>query len=182
MEKIMTAFKSLRVAHEYTQTNSAPPEEVFPLLCPVREADWAPGWQYRLIYSDSGVAELGCVFTTPNPTVDTREPRTPSDQMSRTPAEATWITVDYDAADFRIAFVWIQPAHVATEIWIQLSRADDGNTRAHIRYRYTGLSPEGNREIESYDEHWFRNKMQGWEAAINHYLRTGRMIAGAARE
>lgn len=155
----MTAFQSLRIAHEYTQTNSAPPEKVFPLLCPVREADWVPGWRYNLIYSDSGVAELGCIFTTPDST-----------------AETTWIIVDFDPAAFRIAYVWIKPACVATELWIQLSRADDGNTRAHIRYRYTGLSPEGNREVESYTDEWFRNKMQGWEKAINHYLRTGRMI------
>src|SRR2546427_13050450 len=38
-----------RVTHEYTQTNDAPPEIVFPLLCPVREADWVPGWQYKMI-------------------------------------------------------------------------------------------------------------------------------------
>ena len=63
----MNAFKGNRVVHEFTQTNPATPEKVFPLLCLVREDDWLPGWKYRLIYSDSGVAELGCVFTTPNP-------------------------------------------------------------------------------------------------------------------
>lgn len=159
----MTAFTSSRITHEFTQTNSAPPEKVFPLLCPVREADWVPGWRYKLIYSDSGVAELGCIFTTPDPATET-----------------TWIVVDYDPAGFRIAYVWISPARVAAEIRIQLEPADDGNTRAHIRYRYTGLSPDGNREVESYNEKWFRNKMEGWEAAINHYLRTGEMI-GAPR-
>ncbi len=43
----MTTFKAKRVSHEYTQTNDAPPDEVFPLLCPVRESEWVPGWQYR---------------------------------------------------------------------------------------------------------------------------------------
>ena len=36
----MSAFKGNRVVHEFTQTNPAAPEKVFPLLCPVREADW----------------------------------------------------------------------------------------------------------------------------------------------
>lgn len=174
----MSAFKSLRVTREYTQTNSAPPEKVFPLLCPVREADWAPGWRYNLIYSDSGIAELGCVFTTPNPTANTRESQTSPAPQSQPSTDRTWITVDYDPVAFRVAFVWIQPTHIATEIRIQLTRSDDGNTRAHIRYRYTGLSPEGNREVESYNDGWFRNIMEGWETAINHYLRTGKMIAG----
>lgn len=166
----MTAFESYRVAHEFTQTNPAPPEEVFPLICPVREGEWLPGWQYRLIYSDSGVAELGCIFATPNPPASTSE--------SGVASETTWIVTDYDPSAFRIAFVWIRPAHIVTEIQIHLTPAENGTTRAHIRYRYTGLSPEGNRQVKRYSEQWFRNKMEGWEAAINHYLRTGRCIAG----
>ena len=61
----MTEFRGNRITHEYTQTNAAPPSAVFPLLCPVRETDWVPGWQYRMIYSLSGM-EAGCVFATPN--------------------------------------------------------------------------------------------------------------------
>jgi hypothetical protein len=33
-----------RVARSYTQSLVGRPEAVFPLLCPVREADWIPGW------------------------------------------------------------------------------------------------------------------------------------------
>jgi hypothetical protein len=168
LEKTMTAFKSYRVTHEYTQTNAAPAERVFPLLCPVREADWVPGWQYRLIYSDSGVAELGCVFATPNPP--------PSVSDSQAASETAWIVTEYDPSAFRIGFVWINPGQVVTDLCIQLTPAEKGTTRAHIRYRYTGLSPEGNREVERYDQKWFRAKMEGWESAINHYLRTGRKI------
>jgi len=74
----MNSFKARRVAHEYTQTNPASPEKVFPLLCPVREADWIPGWRYTLIYSDSGVAELGCIFTTQDPAVESEKYSSPS--------------------------------------------------------------------------------------------------------
>jgi len=165
----MTAFKSYRVAHEYTQTNPASPEKVFPLLCPVREADWIPGWRYRLIYSDSGVAELGCVFTTPN-------------SADEAASETTWITTVYDPAAFRVGYVWINPGLVAAEILIELAPAGQSETRAHIRYRYTGLSPEGNREVERYDQKWFQGKMQSWESAINHFLRTGKKIAAPGWE
>jgi hypothetical protein len=167
MERIMTAFTSYRIAHEYTQTNPAPPEKIFPLLCPVREADWVPGWQYQLIYSASGAAELGCIFTTPN---------------SEGEPESTWITTVYDPVGFRVGFVWINPGRVASEILIQLTAAGQSETRARVRYRYTGLSPEGNREVERYDEQWFKEKMQGWESAINHYLLTGTIIASPGWE
>ena len=50
---------------KYTQTNNASRETIFPLLCPVREAEWVDGWEYQLIYSKSGFAEQDCVFSTP---------------------------------------------------------------------------------------------------------------------
>ena len=186
----MSAFQSLRIAHEFTQTNIASPERVFPLLCPVRQADWVPGWDYRLIYSTSGVAEEGCIFTTPNaappnPPPDgalSREHAQSSSQSATPFPDTIWITTAYDPAAFRIAFVWINPGLVATEIRIQLTPAPNQQTHAYIRYRYTGLSPDGNREVTRFDRAWFEDKMRGWETAINHYLRTGRRIDAPAWE
>ena len=154
----MTA--SRRVTHEFTQTNDAPPETVFPLLCPVREADWVPGWQYTMIYSKSGVAEAGCVFTTPN----------------EDGTQTTWLVTEYDPARFRIGFAWVNPGRVAAQIEISLKKKSKGATTALIRYTYTGLSTAGNQKVGGYDKKWFEQKMQGWEAAINHYLRTGKLL------
>lgn len=162
----MAEFHGKRVTHVYTQTNLAAPEQVFPLLCPVREADWVPGWEYRLIYSESGLAESGCVFVTPN----------------QDGSETTWVVTEYDSVMFRIGFAWVNPGVVAAEIRIWLEPNSAGKTTAHIDYTYTGLSVEGNREVERYDEKWFQHKMQSWEAAINHYLRTGKRINASAWE
>lgn len=162
----MTEFQARRITHQYTQTNIAPPEKVFPLLCPVREADWVPGWQYRLIYSQSGLAELGCVFTTRN----------------EDGSENTWVVTEYDPQVFRIGFVWIKPGLVAAQIHIQLKLKSNDQTLVHIQYTYIGLSAAGNAEVDRYDETWFRDKMQGWEAAINHYLQTGKCIEAGAWE
>lgn len=166
LEDRMAQFHGKRVSHEYTQANVAPPEKVFPLLCPVREAEWVPGWQHRLIFSQSGVAEAGCVFVTPN----------------EDGSETTWAVTEYDPAALLIAFVWVNPGGVAAQIRIRLERNLSGDTTAHIRYTYTGLSPQGNVEVERYDEKWFRNKMESWESAINHYLRTGKLIGATAWE
>jgi len=162
----MPQFQAKRVSHEYIQTNPAPPDKVFPLLCPVREAEWVPGWEYRLIYSQSGVAELGCVFTTPNPGGP----------------ETVWMVTDYDPTAFRIAFAWVQPGTVATQLRISLSANADGTTQSHIRYVYTGLSEAGNKEVERFDRAWFEHKMRHFEAALNHHLRTGKLISAGAWE
>jgi len=157
----MNSFRGTRVVHEFTQTNPAAPSQVFSLLCPVREEEWLPGWQYRLIYSESGVAELGCVFTTPNASAQ---------------AERTWIVTEYDRARYRIGFVWLDPGRVITDLGIQLEEADARVTHSKIRYRYTGLSEDGNREVESYDRKWFEGRMKNWERCINHFLRTGKKV------
>lgn len=162
----MPAFNAMRVSHEYTQTNDAPPEKVFPLLCPVREADWVPGWEYRLIYSESGAAEDGCVFSTPNDFGP----------------ETIWMVTHYDPGAYTIAYAWVEPGMVATQLRISLAPAPGGKTSARIHYFYTGLSAAGNATLERYTAEWFRKKMQSWEAAINHYLRTGKLISAAAWE
>lgn len=162
----MSAFDAKRVSHEYTQANDAPPEKVFPLLCPVREADWVPGWKYTLIYSDSGVAEDGCVFSTPNDAAP----------------ETVWMVTHYNPAASTIAYAWVQPGMIATQLRISLSPAPGGKTSAHIHFLYTGLSPAGNVALERYSPEWFRSNMQNWEKALNHYLRTGKLIAAAAWE
>lgn len=162
----MTEFQAKRISHRYTQTNVASPEKVFPLLCPVREAEWIPGWQYRLIYSRSGVVEADCVFATPN----------------EDGSEMTWVVTEYDAAKSFIGFVWVNPGLVAAQIQIQLEAQSSDRTLVHIQYTYTGLSAAGNAEVDRYDEAWFRQKMQSWEAAINHYLRTGKCVEAGAWE
>ena len=161
----MSAFEAKRISHEYTQTNDGPPDKVFPLLCPVREAEWVPGWQYRLIYSESGVAEDGCVFATPN----------------EHGPETVWMVTHYDPAAFRIAYAWVQPEMIATKLRLSLSPIPDGKTATHIHYSYTGLSAAGNEVLKSYTPEWFRSKMQGWEKAINHYLATGNILRVATR-
>jgi len=64
MEK--SSFTARRTTRTYRQTINAIPEKVFPLLCPAREAEWLDGWQYAMIYSDSGLIEEGAVFSTPH--------------------------------------------------------------------------------------------------------------------
>ena len=60
--------KPRRLIHSYTQSIKGTPGQIFPLLCPVREADWIPGWETDWVISNSGVAEPGCMFqTSPRP-------------------------------------------------------------------------------------------------------------------
>ena len=169
----MSDGSAQRVVREHVQTSPATPEQVFPLLCPVREAEWVPGWRYRMIHSQSGVAEPGCVFTTPE---DEGSGAGSDDACS----EDTWVVTEYQLPR-RIGFVWLRPELVAARLRFELEPAE-GKTRLHARYEYTGLSAAGNAAVAGYSAAWFENKMRRFEAALNHYLETGTMVQGKAWE
>ena len=55
--------KPRRVKHSYTQSIKGTPEQVFPLLCQVRETDWIAGW--TIAYEFTSLGPLGALATTP---------------------------------------------------------------------------------------------------------------------
>jgi hypothetical protein len=114
-----TASRAMRVA--------APPADVFPLLCPVRERDWIPGWEADVLHSRSGVAELGCVFVT-------------------RPGEGrvAWVVTRYEPPR-AIAFA-IFPGDRLETLLVELEPAGEGTELLWSR-AYTGLEPAGNEWI-----------------------------------
>ena len=80
-------FSAKKITRSYRQTIFANPEKVFPLLCPVREADWLDGWQYNMIYSISGLVEKGAVFSTPHHDKN----------------ETVWMVTNYDTENWKRA-------------------------------------------------------------------------------
>jgi hypothetical protein len=102
----------------------APPERVFPLLCPVREALWIPGWSAEILHSASGVAELGCVFRT-------------RDEEGR---ERVWTVSRYEPEAGRIQFVQFVAGLAVIRLDIALAPAS-GGCRAHWTYTVMGLVP-----------------------------------------
>ena len=68
-EKIIEQYRNrktklLRAYDEFDGIVNTAPNKAFPLLCPTLEADWVPGWEAELIYTQSGYAEDKCVFKT----------------------------------------------------------------------------------------------------------------------
>ena len=154
----MTLERPCRQKRVYTQTIAAPPDEVFPLMCPVREADWVPGWRTRLVVSETGLVEEDCMFVTPGE-----------------PADAIWITTDHDPEAHRLRMYKIVPGVVVSRLDIAL--AEDGSgTTATIAYEHTALSEAGRAVVAGHTESSYRKFMENWQAAVRAYLETGEMI------
>ncbi len=142
-----------KISRSYAQHLNAPPADVFPLLCPVRELEWVEGWDPGVVITDSGIAELGCVFTT-----------------RAGDAEAIWTITEYEPDDGRIAFLKVTPGQTVADISVKLEPDGDGKSVAHVTYAHTALGPGGRSIVDEFTEAHFDAFMQGWEAALNAYL------------
>lgn len=152
----MKISSPIRVKHTYTQTLTGPPEVVFPLLCPVREAEWVEGWDPRLVISESGVAELDCIFVMP-------------DQ----PHDAVWVVTEWEPQTYSIEFVKVMPGVAVGRIAIRLRPGAANQTLADVSYAYTALSEAGERLVKHFTADYYTAFMQEWELELNHFLITG---------
>jgi hypothetical protein len=134
-------------------------EDVFPLLCPERERDWLPGWDYEMVHSNSGLIELGCIF-----------------KNSMDEKNVTWICTTYDKKDYEIYFVQYFNSVMVGELGISLSMVDEKITRMEIINTRTALNEEGNKFVEEHSE---KDMTEFWNKAgkmIEYYLENGKMI------
>jgi hypothetical protein len=154
----MQITKPNRAAHTYRQRLRASPDKVFPLLCPVREAEWADGWLPELVISSSGVAERDCVFIT-------------SDKLGT----ALWYITRHEPAALFVEMLKIVPGVTACRLNIQLSEEGTGCI-ANITYAHTSLGPAGDEFVARFTTEYYQKFMQAWEKALNHFLTTGRLL------
>jgi hypothetical protein len=156
----MQIVKPTRIRHQHTQSLTAPPERVFPLLCPVRETDWAPGWAPSRVVSESGVMEEHCLFTTPE----------------EDGAEAVWINTRHDNETLSLELWKIIPERAVCQLDIRLTAAMGGGSDATITYTCTSLGPSGDEFLEGFTGEWYEAFMRYWEDSLNFYLEHGTMI------
>ncbi|HET9484787.1 MAG TPA: SRPBCC family protein [Xanthomonadales bacterium] len=154
----MKIVAPVRATRTYTQRLAGAPAAVFPLLCPVREADWIEGWDPLLVVSSSGVAEPDCVFTT-----------------RAEPTDAIWYVTRHEPGAGFVEMLKITPGVTACRLTIQL-RAVAGGSEADVTYSHTSLGPAGDAFVAAFTEAHYRDFMRDWEARMNHYLEQGTVL------
>jgi hypothetical protein len=160
--KLEGSNKPRRIKHSFTQSIKGTPGQVFPLLCPVREADWIPGWTTDWVISDSGVAEKDCIFQTP--------PRPGAGG-----AASIWVITRHDADAFEVEMFKVTPEFTVGKLQISLSAQGEAGTSATIAYEFTSLGSLGDTFLEGFTAQWYEEFMQVWEEQMNHYLETGEL-------
>ncbi len=153
-------FKAKRITRTYRQTINARPEKVFPLLCPVREAEWLDGWRYAMIYSESGLVEEGAVFSTSH----------------KGEEDTVWIVTKHDPEEHQVEFTRFTHKSRTCVLKVAVGPKDENSSHVDISYTYTGITPAGNVFIDNFTEETFLEAVTFWEKSLNHFLDYGRKI------
>lgn len=151
-------FIAKRVKKSGTMSIQAAPAAVFPLLCPKREEEWIDGWAAKVIYSQSGVAELDAVFV-----------------LNKAPeGESCWVTTRYEPP-VAVDYTWVAAGLMTTRLSLRV--AENGNDASDVAFSYclTGLSETGNGCVAEYEKR-FDAIVDGLEKKLNHFIKYGRML------
>lgn len=149
----------LQFAHDLRATA----DQVFPLLCPVREYEWIDGWRCELVHTSSGVVEKGCVFVT-----------------GYAPEGRTiWVTSLHDPAARRVEFVRLSEGRLVTLMSLRAEPLDAG-CRLHIGYQLVALDAAGQAIVDAARTDGLPHKEIARAIArrLDHFLATGRMLMG----
>jgi len=149
-----------RIIRNYRQVINSTPENIFPLLCPERELEWLNDWNYKMIYSESGIAEEGAVFTT-----------------SKNGEEDTvWIITKHEKDMHIVEFARVTPNSMTSTLKIKVIQKDSSSSYVDISYAFTSLSTLSNKFIEEYTEETFLKNMKFWEKSMNYFFKTGKKL------
>ncbi|HNX90601.1 MAG TPA: hypothetical protein PKY78_09075 [Candidatus Omnitrophota bacterium] len=152
-------MKRSRTIKEFTMNICAGPERIFPLLCPVREYEWIQPWKCEVVYTNSGIAELDCVFKT---------------QFPEDGPEDTWVVSRYEPPK-RIEFIRVNSLR-SIRYSIEIISQQRGSSRAIWKQVITGLNKEGDDFVNSITDVTYNEEMALLEKMINHFLKTGDLM------
>lgn len=131
----------------------ATPERIFPLLCPVLEYDWIPGWECTLMHSVSGVAEKDCVFVTELPGRGTE----------------TWICTRYEPPH-AIEYARWSDIGMVTRLTITLAPDGPATTRMQWTTTRTSLSLAGDELLDALADGGYEQDITTLEDLLAKYL------------
>lgn len=150
-----TAKRCFLSAHQHLNFT---PEKIFPQLCPTREYNWIKFWKCELIHSDSGFAELDCVFIT----------HFPGDENE------TWVVDRFEPNEL-IEFVRTTESRVIRHS-IRLRNNGNASTTLFWQQIITALNENGNKYVESCSNEEFGQEVKALEKMLGHFLETGEML------
>ena len=134
--------------------------DIYPLLCPVREYEWLPGWSCTMAYAVSGAAEKDAVFHT----------------VEAFGKKAVWTLITFQP-DLLVEYLIVSGRNAVVRLSISLAENTKSGTDVTWRMLFTTTSFLGKEMVgHAFSEERFHRMMKRREAELGHFLKTGTMI------
>jgi hypothetical protein len=127
-------------------------EQVYPLLCPIREYDWIDGWQCELIASDSGFAEENCIFKTDLPPF----------------GKETWYFLNYILNDSFIAIRYRSNSILRVDFSLI---PEEKGCRLHLDFILTATDDSGNEFVKNFPDNHADLMCNRTATLLDYYLK-----------
>lgn len=157
MNHNISDLNTQRVERSATIQIHSPVDNVFPLFGPVREKDWAHGWDPLILFPKDSLVAKHMVFRTQGGLHGSKE-------------TYTWTIVNYEPQKYFIEYL----VSASERLWfISISCTPDNNTTsATITYSYTGFTAAAIGKNKRSIEEMFASNLKDWEQALNDYLQS----------
>ena len=142
----------VQIDRSFTLSLNAPPDVAIKAFGAVAEQGWDPDWHPRFIFPQEPEDREGAVFNVG----DEAHPQ-------------TWLYATWDMHDRVVRYVAFDPGEKISVITITVSPDGAGHSLANVHYQRTGLSLDGDTQIQRWADH-FVDERPHWQSAINRYL------------
>jgi hypothetical protein len=156
---VENSFQAERIERTASFVVNAPVDKSFPLFGPIREKEWAAGWEPSVLLSKDILIEEHMIFQT---------------NGQEGEGNYTWAVTTFQPEKHLVEYT----VFTSERIWfIRVAcEAVGEKTNATVSYAYTGLTEEGNRKNKLAIEKMYANNLNDWEKAINHYLEMSQQL------
>ena len=133
--------------------------KIFPLLCPVEEYKWFPGWGCEMVFSQSGIAEKDAIFLT----------------KEEDGIEAVQTVINYDPFK-QVEFLIVKGRDSVERLSIFLREISKGTTELEWTTMCTAYSEIGREIAQRYNDETFKIFLEDRKRELNYYLEHHEMI------
>jgi len=165
----MTEFKSKTVKSVVPVSIKAPVDQVFPLVSPVEEYKWIPGWKCNLIHYPNDSIELGTIFS---------EISSAPFLIGNFKGKTTWTVVMYDPKNNKIHFRW-DNKNSSSLYKIELEDDGKGGTKGKLDLTYNAINKRGNKLIERNLEEKIHIMLSVLNSMLQHYCENNEMLSSS---
>lgn len=160
------ARENKRLERSLTVTIRASQLYILKLACPVEELKWIPGWEYDLIYSESGANETNCIFN---------EAFSGKHFFCR-PLKTTWVTVIHAPDAGCILFQLNLSGKASIRFEFNCLETEKGVSEATWQMTFTALNEEANSIPDDALGEKMDLMMVFLSSTLKHYCETGTML------